>query len=332
MSKSSKYIAFIDLLGTTEFALEDETKFYNRLIAFQDTIADHSHILAGEGKVYFFSDSAYIESGNLDKLVKYLRNVRKTFLEFGLYMKGAIGRGELNATDPHKSKLIKDRDELRIRKETVIGHCFGEAVVPIYALQASLKGIGIRISDDLKKEFVQRGFSIGSCYLPVENNRRAECFNDLRLENSELNDGVLDLFLKNFYISNAKSRKYGRYYLPLLISWINSTDFSETELPDAVDGQPQASVPRIFEILLIRDAFAKHFADLVGLEYIYFALLNKIFTECDSEKVKKSVFEYVSRRKKLVGRLSSLPACVMSNESRKQFLEKLSTKVAITSS
>jgi hypothetical protein len=329
MSKSANYIAFIDLLGTTEFALEDKVKFYNRLISFQETITNNCHLLAGDGRVFFFSDSAYIESDNLDKLVTYLRKVRKALLELGLYMKGAIGTGELNASDPHNSNLIKDRKEVKLRKETVIGHCFGEDVVPIYALQAGLKGVGIRIAENLTQDFVKKGYGVASCYLPIENNRRAECFYDLKLDDSELNDGILKLYLRNFYVTNTKSKKYGRYYLPFIVSWINSTDFSATVLTDSSNGTGSSSVPLIFDLLLLSRSFDKHFTDLVGLEYVFFALLNKIFIECDSEKVKRRVFEYIASRKKLLSRLGTLPTCVMSSETKKQFLEKLSGKVAL---
>lgn len=332
MSEKMNYIAFIDLLGTTEFAQEEKKKFYSRLITFQETISNSCSLLAGEGRVYFFSDSAFIESKNLDKLIVYLRDVRRTLLEEGYYMKGAIGPGELQASDPHNSNLIKDTATRKLRKKTVIGHCFSDDVVPVYALQAGLKGIGIRVDEKLKTALEAKQLIVKSCYLPIENNRRAECFYDVRFDKGELENGVLNLFLRNFYITNAKSKKYGRYYIPFLISWINSTDFTNTEISLPTDSNASETIPLIFELLINHGAFEKHFADLVGIEYIYFALLNKIFGECESAKVKKKVFDHISARKKFVNRLGVLPSCVINNDSRKQFLESLSGKVTFVPS
>ena len=328
MTQTANYIAFIDLLGTTEYAQEDRQKFYNRLTTFQETISNSCSLLAGTGKVYFFSDCAYIESSDVDTLVSYLRDVRRTLLEEECYLKGAIGAGQLNASEPHNSRIIRDPKERKRRKETVIGHCFGDDVVPVYALQAGLKGVGIRVDEKVKKSFENKGYIVQSCYLPVENNRRVECFADLRFGKDELQDDALNLLLRNFYVANAKSKKYGRYYLPSIISWINSTDFSNTELPELGKKQDPTTLPLIFQMLVIHGTFDKHFADLVGLEYVYFTLLNKIFSECESEKVKRRVFEIIAGKKKMVSRLGALPSCVLSSISRKQFLENLSGRVA----
>jgi hypothetical protein len=283
--------------------------------------------LKDTGKVYFFSDCAYIESVNLDDLVKYIREIRRTLLEEGYYLKGAIGPGALDASEAHSSQEITNSTIRKQREKVVKGSVFGTDVVPIYALQDSLRGIGIRIDKRVADVFEKRHYRVNSCHLPQSNSTHAECFDDIKFDDRELEDKILRAFIRTFFTSKTKSKKYGRYYIPFVLSWINSTDFSAVEVDEKKKKIHSQSTPLIFNMLL-NGTFEKYFADLTGIEYIYFAFLNKIYSECaNSQKLVEKVVGHVANKKRMVSRLENLPECILNGENRDEFLKYLSRKV-----
>jgi hypothetical protein len=248
-------------------------------------------------------------------------------MEEGFYLKGAVGRGSLEANELHGGGKIKDKEILSQRRRTVKGSSFGQDVVGIYALQDGLRGIGIRIEDSLGRELLKKGYAVSSCHLPQINTRHATCFYDLKFGKRELEDGVLKKFVKNFFMTNTKSRRFGRYYISFIVSWINSADFSEVDPSE--NGDSPRTAPLIFQ-LLISGALERHFTDLVGIEYIYFAFLEQIYKQCQSQKVIMKVEAQVANRKKLVACLGNLPDCIFSGKSRRNFLDYLSGRITGT--
>jgi hypothetical protein len=326
--KKNSYIAFVDLLGTSDLSRSNPTKFYNSLITFQETISNSSSLLGSDGSVFVFSDCAYLESKSLDTLVRYIRDVRRTLMEEGYYLKGSIGQGSLEARELHNTGKIRDQKILSQRRKVVKGSSFGQDVVGIYGLQDGLRGIGIRIHEDLKDEIEKRGFAVSSCHLPQINNRHAECFKDLKFEKRELQDGVLLKFLKNFFMTNTKSKRFGRYYLSFIISWIKSSDFTDVNPQEETDSKD--TTPLIYQ-LLINGALEKYLVDLVGIEYIYFTFLDRIYEQCESQKVIMKIQNQVASRKKLVACLENLPDCLFGQKSRSKFLEYLSGRIGPSS-
>src|SRR5687768_11176711 len=150
-------IAFVDLLGTSELSRVDPNSFFTSLTTFQEVICNFTSQLDKQGQVYFFSDCAYIQSSNLDSMVKYLRSVRQTLSEQGLYLKGAVGAGSLNAREPPHRKRSGD-------ERIVKGNSFGPDVVSVYGLQDGLRGIGVRIDNSIAKDFMSKGYGTVSCH------------------------------------------------------------------------------------------------------------------------------------------------------------------------
>jgi hypothetical protein len=304
-------IAFVDLLGTSELSRVDPDSFRTSLTTFEETICNSSSYLGKTGEVYFFSDCAYIQSASIDSLVKYIRDVRQALLEQGLYLKGSIGSGSLGAHKPLKGGIVK-------------GNSFGADVVQIYALQDGLRGIGIRIDESIYQAFKNKGYTINSCHLPLINSRHAECFHDLQFSTEELNEEVLKIFIKNFFKTNTKSRRFGRYYLSFVVSWINSADFGEIGRGDAAN--KLENMPLIFQIML-DGLLERHFTDLAGMEFIYFTFLQKVYKQCRNQKIITRFEKYVASRKRLIARLEMVPRCLFDEESRRKFLDYLSGRV-----
>lgn len=307
-------IAFVDLLGTSELSRVDPRAFFTSLTTFKEVICNYSSELDPRGEVYFFSDCAYVQSSSMEGIVKYLRRVRQTLSEQGLYLTGAIGEGSLNASDPPQ----RNRTDERIVK----GSSFGPDVVSVYGLQNGLRGIGIRIDNSVARRFQAKGYGIVSCHLPQTNSRHAEYFWDLKFSPDELNENILRTFVKNFFKTNTKSRRFGRYYISYLVSWINSADFREA---GRGKGDQQDQLPLICELLL-NGMLERNFSDLSGMEFIYYAMLEKAYKECNSPKLISKFENFIARRKKLISRLETMPRTLFDEDSRKKFLNFLSAR------
>jgi hypothetical protein len=314
-------IAFVDLLGTSELSRVDPDAFYTSLTTFQEAICNFASYLETEGEVYFFSDCAYIQSPNIDSLVLYLRAVRQTLSEQGLYMKGAISGGSLNAQEPPLSQPPKKGNRL------VTGCWFGPDVVTVYGLQDGLRGIGIRIDKSISENFRKKGYGVASCHLPQTNSRHAEYFSDLKFSPEELNENILKIFVRNFFKTNTRSRRFGRYYISFLVSWINSADLSG--VGRGRTGDRLEEMPLICQILM-NGMIEKHFTDLSGLEFIYFALLEKAYNECNSQKAIRMFETYIAKRKKLISRLETMPRDIFGERNRRKFLDFLSGRATGT--
>jgi hypothetical protein len=310
-------IAFVDLLGTSELSRVDKDAFFTSLTTFKEVICNYTSELDERGELYFFSDCAYVQSSSLDSMVRYLRCVRQTLSEQGLYLKGAVSEGSLNASEPaHQNRKGNER--------IIKGSSFGPDVVNVYGLQDGLRGIGIRIDNSVSDRFKKKGYGIISCHLPQPGSRHAEYFYDLKFSPDELDENILRTFVKNFFKTNTKSRRFGRYYISFLVTWINSADFSEAGRNDNAD-QPE-EIPLICHLLL-NGMLEKNFSDLSGMEFIYYAMLEKAYNECNSPKLVAKFENFIARRKRLISRLETMPRTLFNDASRKKFLTYLSGRV-----
>ncbi|GHT36877.1 hypothetical protein AGMMS49574_29190 [Bacteroidia bacterium] len=94
----SSYIAYIDILGTKNSSEnEDFDEYLKSITNFQNELLAVVPDLEGHGKIHFFSDCAFIESENLDTMIKVLKNIRNDLFNTGLFIRGALIKGTLAA-------------------------------------------------------------------------------------------------------------------------------------------------------------------------------------------------------------------------------------------
>lgn len=329
MSTDQGFIAYFDLLGTSELAQTDRTAFFTSLVTFRNTITHCATSLHADDGVYFFSDCAFVESSDFDRLVRYLRTLRQRLMEEGYFIVGALGPGSLEATGPfpkakRKSRTQSDREDADIRRQIVHGHFFGSAVVPVYAMQNQLKGIGFQLHPDLVPLAQQKKVVVDSCHLPANDSRVGHAFPDLRLQPSELTSGLLEKFLKYFYRAKLRSKKYARYYIAFLVSALQSTDFGgvDTKRPYTAQGYP------ILEVLL-GTKFLKNFSDVPGIDYVYLTLLDRAY-ESDNQHFVNAVLKVVSGRRKAIVQLDSCPSPLLSRDNRTRLLDHLASHFSST--
>lgn len=335
MNTQPGYIAYFDLLGTTELAQNDHTAFFNSLVTFRNTITYCAKDLKVQDGIYFFSDCAFVETDDFDRLIKYLFELRRRMLEEGYYLVGAIGPGSLEATGPFPkqkqgresrsrkaSRAENSTDPVDHRREIVHGHFFSSDVVPVYALQNQLKGIGFCLHPKLLDLGRQKKFIVESCHLPANDNRIPQSFPDLRLTAQELSYDLLSKFLKYFYRAKLKSKKYARYYISFLVTALQSIDFGGVDTKKSYKDQGYA----ILEILF-GPRFDKNFGDVPGVEFVYFTLLDRAY-DSDNQALVSKVLGLISARRRTILQLEFCPYSLLTRENRSKLLDYLSSHLS----
>lgn len=305
--KPESVIAFMDLLGTTYFAQTDPALYQENLIRFKQALTSRSSKLKHEGKVFLFSDCAYVVCSDAQTLIAYLIEVRAALLPRHLYIQAAIEPGELEA----KHVTTEESD-------TVSGTIFGAAVAPLYARQHALKGAAIRISDALMMRSSVKAHCVLSCHLPNPTNSVAECFWDIRYPKDGINREQLENVLADCINAKSVRRSAGTYYISVLISMIRSVDWTSVNLK-VRPSENDTGARHIYE-LLIRGEFSRHFGDLRGVEYIFFALLDQVYQSCEGKPVFEEIRSYIATRPRLLRRIEMVPPELLSHENRQKFL------------
>lgn len=305
--------AFIDLVGTRELAKEDQRQYYEALEKFRQLLADYCHTLEGsKSEIYVFSDSAFMQADNFKFMCKFLCVLRTQLLVEGLYFKASVGPGSLEAREARVLDLVP------VPPENLHGHSFGENAAALFSAQERLKGIGVWVDMSLAR-FDKENALTYSCFLPQINVQKAEAYLDIKLLAEDLNDANLDRILRIFFKSKTKSKKVGRFYVSLLVLWIQSIDTS------SLDHYSLTSDGGLINLLL-SGKFEKMFGDVLGIENIYMCFLDRLYR--DRDRVSVSLFHdarrFILGRRRLIRSLENVPGEILSTRSRRDFLEDLS--------
>lgn len=309
---------FIDLVGVRDLARESSSGYWDALIRFQTHVADICTALEGDsGKIFLFSDSIFVQAEGFRGLANFMRSLRHRLLDEGLYFKGSIRPGGLEAREAYVLPLVRNKKDEEERKKKLAGHCFGENAATLFALQEQLKGIGILV-DEAAVSNGQADGTAYSCFLPQVGSQRSEPYLDLLLEQDDLDDGILERLLQKFFKAKSRSKKIGRFYVSLLVLWVQSIDFSSISYDPSSEGG--------LINLLLSGRFERLFGDVVGIENIYLCLLNRLYV--DRDKVPIALFydtrRYILSRRRLSRSLDNIPFKIFSSSARNEFLEDLS--------
>ena len=306
MSETS-FISFIDLVGVSEMARFDKESYHHCLEEFMKAIEDKSPIISDCGSIYFFSDCAYLESYDIEKLLELLSEIRRDLLKFGYFFKGAVSPGKLHAEPVFSSEHT-----------ALSGHYFGEDIIDVYSAHNELKGIGIKVSGiNAISDMIKEKYLINSCFLRHTNSIRADTFVDIKYGQEELTKDNLRAVLRRMFESYTKSKRIARYYLSLIISMIQSTNFSN------IDDKDPKSIPAMYDFVE-KGIVESHFADLSGGEFIYYALINKLWIDrCSSVNKCQYLLNKMFNKKKILKAIEHVPECIFSVEHKRDFLQHL---------
>lgn len=320
MIAESKYSAFIDLVGTRDLAKDDSQGYWRALGKFQEGVFDACDALTSRSSaVCFFSDCAFVESASFDEMTTFLRTLRKRLLQDHQYFKGAVKKGALEPREAHSHPLIKDLP--RRRKDVLRGYWFNENAAALFSNQERLKGIGIWIEKDEAETKRYKDLVRLTCHVPESARGQASVYYDLALTPDETTKGNLQGVLSTFFDAKTRSKRYGRYYVSLLLLWIQSVPL------DKIRYDPRSDEDLVNFILSGR--FLQLYRDVIGIENVLFGLLNRAYRE--QGKIEAKLFaatrKYVLNDRRLLSSLQFVPPEILSTEVRRSCLGTVADSV-----
>lgn len=140
--------------------------------------------------------------------------------------------------------------------------------------------------------------------------------------NLEITKGTIYKILKSSYTSNIKDKKLGRYYITLLISLIQSLDLSDVSFSSDKKWET-CNCPEIIRVLF-DGRLLKALGDVVGIEYVYFATLNRLYETSSNMDIITSAVNYLSRNKKINSHFPNVPEKILGGTNRSKYLKSMS--------
>jgi hypothetical protein len=321
LDEPKSYIAYLDMLGTQGFCGSPDV-YYEKITDFYQELQQCSIFLEKEGKagkVGFFSDSAYIESSDLECMVIFLERFRNRLCSKGLFFNGALQTGKLGIIDPRE----KNKDL------PLFGVVFtNNNLAKVYVEQNKFKGIGIHLSDEVVFDMSASGLSdhiVDSIYLPEPNSKPVE-YKDLKVELSfdgfrRYEQCFLVKVINACLLAYSSSQKYGRYYISLLACVVNSSNCNYIEWDH--DKHRFLNAPLIFNAIL---DLAKGDADIpkvAGIEYLCLLVVYKAYeklSDIDKQDLTEAVHKLPIFSIKYANDLEQIPKLLDKNDTREQFI------------
>ena len=306
------YIAYLDLLGTKDLSTHDADAYRDSIKVFSECL---ERSLADGCEAYAFSDCAYLESKSLTQIISTLDILRSELLMQQRFLTAAVTSGTLGASVLNKGAL----------------HCknfSGAAISRVYVAQSSLKGIGILIDPALinMRNPAQNKFPKVNCFwihnFYVSNiNKLSELtpFYDLQINPDENQlSAYLDYTLREYRKANIKSKRYGRYYISLLINIL-----SAASLRIPVSDEPFSSplLCRVYNVCR-HDAYFSQNAP--GFSYIFLYLLNRLYTENECSNFTKDFLKKILSLNivnSYISDFSKIPMGIMSQHALDKLAE-----------
>ena len=217
------YIAFLDLLGTKNLSTDDATSYSKSISIFTNCL---QRSLVEGCEAYAFSDCAYLEASTLSQIVSTLYTLRAELLMQQRFFVAAVACGTLNAS-------VVDKKNLYCQNFS------GADISRVYVAQNVLKGIGISIDSTIISKQKRKGHKIPrtDCFwiksffvADIDKISEITTFFDLQISQDE-NDltAYLDYTLREYRKANIKSKRYGRYYISLLIYILSAATLNPPE-------------------------------------------------------------------------------------------------------
>lgn len=342
------YIAFIDLLGVKELARYEPSNYHKAMLDFQEALTREAGVFPAEdsktpaaqrSRVYFFSDSAFVQSSDLPCLLKFVKNIRLRLLGKGFYFKAAIDEGELNALS-HEEYIERNFDEYQqenIKKNSqfMIGNVFmGESISKVYRRHEEFKGIGINIAESIARKLTTGSTStLGLCenfHLSRHTAATAKSYYDIHLSNAELDDSCLTFALTNKMRANIKSRKLGVYYLSLLSNFAISHDYTKlSATPNGRLGGDPYTTTFVDTLLTLHEDYKSLFQKSEGLELLYYKFIDKVYSDRKmNDDVTQIIVNKIMRMPRILanytGKFETLPEFVFKYNNKELFIEDYS--------
>lgn len=330
------YIAYLDLLGTKGFC-EDEEIYYKNINRFSVAVESLSPIIGTAGKIGIFSDCVYIECSQIDRILRFLTELRIMLIGDDLFFNAALTSGKLGVESINASSK-KDGDSLK--NSNIFGVRFtNKEIAGIYCKQTSFRGVGIWIEPKILDNIKDTNFKVVKSIYFSKEKRNGETvyepkeyydislFRELDCNDSfdeKRKEDILSIIIKVLYTSHCKSRNYSAYYVSLLVNIIRSCSIDAIRWNRTNKAFVNGGI--VFNIVykFLRES-DEYLDNLVGLDSMVFALLNEIYI-CDSITAydKSDITDFFMKEFDCLSRykycLDTVPQEPFTNQNRKTFI------------
>ncbi|MFZ1703563.1 MAG: hypothetical protein WAT79_04405 [Saprospiraceae bacterium] len=339
-----EYISFIDILGTKNSSeSENHQKYIDIVINFQSSLIECSSILKNDGRLHFFSDCAFIETESIFIMIKFLKKLREELLLNKLFIRGSVVKGQLYAINGEEStEFIKNNYGSEIlsrfmtlqpiikKNDTVINGTFffSPHISKAAKIESEIKAASIYIDDqvfeDQDVKDILKNEVVTSGYLSNTSFTRITAFYDIAYNQNDITESFLRVLLQQYLIANTSHFSYGRYYLSILITCINSSDFSKIKY-SSTSNDFENTTPLFDVVIGLRIKNKQLYNNIKGLEFVYFSLLNKVYIDQDSiNETTINVLKQVFLNKRFMGKymnkISLIPKDVLSSTSKSRLI------------
>lgn len=339
---TNTYIAYLDVLGTKNSSEnEDFDEYIKLIICFQNSLVRSSYLLDDKGKIYFFSDCAYIESQSINSLISMLGSIRQNLFDDDIFIRGALIKGKLGALNGDDlddcEKRYKGDKELSEKMRVSLKYFrslqnntkikgtlfFCKDVAKVYAYESQLKGAAFYVDSNIKKETQE---VVKSGYISNISKNTYCNFYDIKYDALSVSSSFIEKVFRHYALSNTSDIKYGRYYLTILISCVNSLNFSNIKYDE--DKHKFIDAPDLFySILNLKKTHKIIYNNAKGLEYLYFSLIDKFYTDVNDVILRRyflnEIFLNYKFLSKYQNKISQLSKELISSRTKKAILEDL---------
>jgi hypothetical protein len=319
VNASPNYVSYVDLLGVGDASGKDDATYHDQLRRFRLALckAVDEKLLDGD-QVFAFSDCAFASSKNISRLSAYLSSLQSSLWEHSIFLKGGLTAAKEEYFD--FAALPGQNDKLvGSRKQKLHGYWFSKEFVNPALLEKNLKGIAVQISESVCDQKWLDSKTAYSAYFSGDSLRKPTVFRDLLIPRYSLHH--LNDILTTYLVISHTSKRLSRYYVSLVITWINSHDYSSVKIHEATG--EYLDCPRPLKQLMGSRKLATEIILLPGGDIIYYSLLSKIATETTDARIMARVIDFLGSSKKLRGAAEQIPEnicssalCKRVNESR----------------
>lgn len=315
----SSYIAFLDMLGTRAAAsLSDEE--------YTKAINDFNHSLsmcakAYNGKVYGYSDNAYVQFDSPENLIYFFQSLRDILMNQHHYFCAAADMGTLSKD----SEPFIQKDNFYSMKFT------SDSAVVIYRMQTQYTGIGIFLSDaivnNLQDEQLKCSFCKSICLLNNLVNGEFDYLAVYDIAYQSISVQKLNYLLSDYLVISATNPRAGRYYITPIISMIKSfsPDFFEVDsnLEQATELLSFKKIPKCFQTLSHNETYSLYFLFAL-IESVLSPLTPNSNSSIDATEICKAIISnFDIPHEKLISTLPTIPSPIISEKNKRHFLSIL---------
>lgn len=311
----STYSAILELVGIKDLAENDPEKFLRATTIFVNVL-QKVFLDAFDVLVHVNRDYCYIQCYYVDQLIEHLNNVRFCLLQdYDYFCRGAVVEGNL---DP------KSIAHPTAKNQIVYGTQFSSTASRLYGMQERIKGIGISVNLITKDNNFIGQKCLSTYYVNISNKKKSFTkILDIAPDANFMTEANLYRILKSLRKSNATSRRFASFYVPLLLLWAKSTSLTAQEGQGHLDH-------------LICSGELSGLRRIPGIELVFLCFLNKVFskslasqtTEYDETRINdlKTFFVNSQWLQEIIAtenNFAGIPEDVLTANAKQRFVEYL---------